>query len=91
MGHTPTPSRFGATFTAGGGLGMGGGQAPTVPKKILARCGMLRHAAARCGMLRHAAACFKLLVKGTIIFQKRHRFQKPELLGDHQIHQQKSQ
>ena len=24
-----------------------------------------------------AAACFKLLVKGTIIFQKRHRFQKP--------------
>ena len=43
-----------------------GNQAPTVPKKILARCGMprhaaacrgtLRHAAARCGMLRHAAA-----------------------------------
>ena len=43
-------------------------QAPTVPKKILARCGMLRH----------AAACFRLLVKGTIIFQKRHRFQKPD-------------
>ena len=29
-------------------------------------------------MLRHAAACLKLLVKGTIIFQKRHRFQKPD-------------
>ena len=43
------------------------GQAPTVPKKILARCGMLRH----------AAACFKLLVKGTIIFRKRHRFVMP--------------
>ena len=26
-------------------------QAPTVPKTILARCGMLRHAAACCGML----------------------------------------
>ena len=24
MGHTPTPSRFGTTFTAGGGLGLGG-------------------------------------------------------------------
>ena len=36
-------------------------QAPTVPKKILARCGMLRHAAARCGMLRHAAACCGML------------------------------
>ena len=30
------------------------------------------------GSLRHAAACFKLLVKGTIIFRKRHRFQKPD-------------
>ena len=30
------------------------------------------------GSLRHAAACFKLLVKGTIIFQKRHRFQKSD-------------
>ena len=28
------------------------------------------------GSLRHAAACFKLLVKGTIIFGKRHMFQK---------------
>ena len=25
MGHTPTPSRFGATFTAGGGGWVGGG------------------------------------------------------------------
>ena len=33
-------------------------------------------AAACCGMLQHAVACFKLLVKGTIIFRKRHRFQK---------------
>ena len=33
-------------------------QAPTVPKTILARCGMLRHAAARCGMLRHASSCW---------------------------------
>ena len=49
-------------------MGKGCGQAPTVPKKILARCGMLQH----------AAACFKLLVKGTIIFRKRHRFQKPD-------------
>ena len=39
--------------------------------------GSLRHAAACCGMLRHAAASFKLLVKGTIIFRKQHRFQKP--------------
>ena len=30
------------------------------------------------GSLRHAAACFKLLVKGTIIFRKKHRFQKPD-------------
>ena len=29
------------------------------------------------GSLRHAAACFKLLVKGTIIFRKRHRFVMP--------------
>ena len=29
--------------------------------KILARCGMLRHAAARCGTLRHAAACCGML------------------------------
>ena len=36
MGHTPTPSRFGATFTAGGGAegggggaGFGGGRGPT--------------------------------------------------------------
>ena len=43
-------------------------QAPTVPKKILAHCGMLRH----------AATCFKLLIKGTSIFRKRHRFQKPD-------------
>ena len=49
------------------GRGAGYKQAPTVPKKILARCSTLRH----------AAACFKLLVKGTIIFRKRHRFQKP--------------
>ena len=25
-----------------------------------------------------AAACFKLLVKGTSIFRKQHRFQKPD-------------
>ena len=44
--------------------GNGDAQAPTVPKKILARCGML--------------ACFKLLVKGTIIFRKRHKFKKAD-------------
>ena len=47
---------------------LGPHQEPTVPKKILARRGMPRH----------AAACFKLLVKGTIIFRKQHRFQKPD-------------
>ena len=43
-------------------------QAPPAPKKILARCGMVRH----------AAACFKLLVNGTIFFRERHTFQKPD-------------
>ena len=28
MGHTPTPSRFGATFKEGGGSGGGGGRGP---------------------------------------------------------------
>ena len=34
MGHTPTPSRFGATFTAGAGAGAGGGGGGSGPLHI---------------------------------------------------------